>query len=306
MKSSEREAIEWGVRMRGAPTEADREAFKIWYAKPGNAEAFAVAEDDFVMTGSASRTRIEAIAREGQKPSGGFRWAFAAVAGLVIAVGFAWHLGRQGDTPQIAAGPMLPGQLRLADGSTVTLMDGAWAEPQFSDTERRVRLHGGRARFDVAHDSARPFIVVAGISETKALGTVFEVDARSDVPKVKLVRGLVEVRLGGTTKTVRLAPGESAEVAQSGPRLIPAMTSPVQTAEPTTMLAADGLPLGAVIDAANKANAKPIRLADPALASLPVTGRFDVDNGAALARKLAAALDLEAAEGPDAITLSKK
>ncbi len=185
-------------------------------------------------------------------------------------------------------------------------MDGAWAEPQFSDTERRVRLHGGRARFDVAHDSARPFIVVAGISETKALGTVFEVDARSDVPKVKLVRGLVEVRLGGTTKTVRLAPGESAEVAQSGPRLIPAMTSPVQTAEPTTMLAADGLPLGAVIDAANKANAKPIRLADPALASLPVTGRFDVDNGAALARKLAAALDLEAAEGPDAITLSKK
>ncbi|KTE22840.1 hypothetical protein ATE67_02680 [Sphingopyxis sp. H050] len=72
------------------------------------------------------------------------------------------------------------------------------------------------------------------------------------------------------------------------------------------MLAADGLPLGAVIDAANKVNVKPIRLADPALASLPVTGRFDVANGASLARKLAAALGLEAIEGPDAITLRKK
>nr|WP_269090322.1 FecR domain-containing protein [Sphingopyxis lutea] len=201
---------------------------------------------------------------------------------------------------------MLPGQLRLADGSTVTLMDGAWAEPQFSDTERRIRLHGGRARFDVAHDSARPFIVVAGVSETKALGTIFEVDARSSVPTVKLVRGSVEVRLGGSSKALRLAPGETAEVSDDGPRLLPAMASPVQTSEPTTMLAADALPLGAVIDAANKANAKPIRLADPALGSLPVTGRFDVADSASLARKLAAAFGLDDEEGPDAITLSKK
>lgn len=302
MRPNQREAAEWAVRMRGAPTEADREAFKLWYAKPGNADAFAVAEDDFVVTGSASRTRIEALARSEQKAPGGFRWAFAAMAVLAVAVGFAWHVGRQGDTPQIATGPMLPGQLRLADGSTVTLMDGAWAEPQFSDTERRIRLHGGRARFDVAHDNARPFIVVAGISETKALGTVFEVDARSNAPKIKLVRGSVEVRLGGTAKSVRLAPGESAEVSDAGPRLIPAMTSPVST----TMLAADGLPIGAVIDAANKVNTKPIRLADAALASLPVTGRFDLADSASLARKLAAALGLTADEGPDAIILRKK
>lgn len=306
MRSVEREAAEWAVRMRGRPTEADREAFKQWYAKPGNAEAFAMSEDDVAVARTASRSRIDAKARSERNASPGFRWAVATVAAVGIALAFAWHMAPLDDTQQIAAGTMLPGQLRLADGSTVTLKDGAWAEPQFSQTERRVRLHGGRARFDVAHDSARPFIVVAGISETKALGTVFEVDARSDVPKVKLVRGLVEVRLGGTTKTVRLAPGESAEVAESGPRLIPAMTSPVQTPEPTSMLAADGLPLGAVIDAANKVNVKPIRLADPALASLPVTGRFDVANGASLARKLAAALGLEAIEGPDAITLRKK
>ncbi|MBR2171368.1 FecR domain-containing protein [Sphingopyxis sp.] len=306
MRSVEREAAEWAVRMRGTPSEADREAFEQWYAKPGNAEAFAMSEDDVAVARTASRARIDAKARTERRSTGGFRWAVATIAAVGIALGFAWHMARQSDTPQIAAGPMLPGQLRLADGSTVTLMDGAWAEPQFSETERRIRLHGGRARFDVAHDSARPFIVVAGISETKALGTVFEVDARSNAPKVKLVRGSVEVRLGGTAKTVRLVPGESAEVSESGPRLIPAMTSPLPTAEPTTMLAADGLPLGAVIEAANKVNSRPIRLADPALTSLPVTGRFDVTNGARLARKLAAALGLQATDGSDAITLSKK
>ena len=312
MRPAEREAAEWAVRLRGAPTEGDREAFKLWYAKPGNAEAFAAAEDDFVVSGEASRTRIEAMARseagsqKERNAPGGVRWAVATVAAIGIAVAFAWHMGRQTDTPQIAAGPMLPGQLRLADGSTVTLMDGAWAEPQFSETERRIRLHGGRARFDVAHDSVRPFIVVAGVSETKALGTIFEIDARSSIPTVKLVRGSVEVRLGGSSKALRLAPGETAEVSGDGPRLLPAMASPVQTTERSTMLTADALPLGAVIDAANKANAKPIRLADPALASLNVTGRFNVADSTSLARKLSAALGLHADESPDAITLSKK
>ena len=306
MSSVEREAAEWAVRMRGTPTEADREAFERWYAKPGNAEAFAMSEDDVALARTGSRSRLEAKAGSKRNAAGGLRWAVATIAAVGIALAFAWQMNRQTDTPQIATGPMLPGQLRLADGSTVTLMDGAWAEPQFSETGRRIRLHGGRAKFDVAHDSARPFIVVAGISETTALGTVFEVDARSDVPKVKLLRGSVEVRLGGTAKAVRLAPGEIAEVSGTGPRLIPAMTSPVQATEPATMLVADRLPLGAVIDAANKANAKPIQLADPALASLPVTGRFDVADGASLARKLAAAFGLEAAESPDAITLRKK
>lgn len=303
MRREQREAAEWLARMRGEPSEADRAAFEVWRAKPVNAEAYSVAEEDFALAGSLSRQRIEALARRERRAPGGMRWALATVAAVGLAVGFAWYLNQRSDIPQIAAGPMIPGQLRLADGTTVTLMDGAWAEPQFSEKERRLRLHGGRARFDVAHDAARPFIVVAGRSETRALGTVFEVDARTATPQVKLVTGSVEVRLGGTAKTIRLSPGERAEVLEAGPRLLPEMSSP---AEATTMLAADNLPLSAVIDAANKAGAKPIRLADPALASLPVTGRFDVADGASLARKLAAALDLTAEDRGTDILLAKK
>lgn len=302
MRREQREAAEWAARMRGNPPRAERDSFEAWRARPGNAAAYAAAEEDFALAGSASRQRIEANARASGQAHGGFRWAVAAVAAIGISVAFAWHLNRPDGSEQIAAGPMIPGQLRLADGTTITLMDGAWAEPQFTQSERRVRLHGGRARFDVAHDASRPFIVVAGISETKALGTVFEVDTRTPKPQVKLVTGSVEVRLGGTAKAIRLAPGQRAEVSDAGPRLLPAMTNPVAT----TMLAADNLPLGAVIDAANKTSGKPIRLADPALGTIPVTGRFDVADSASLARKLAAALDLVSEDRDTEILLGRK
>lgn len=302
MRPEQREAAEWAARMRGAPSDADRAEFNAWYARPGNAEAYATAEDDFSLAGAASRQRIDAKARADGKAPGGFRWAVAAVVAIGLSVGFAWHLQQKGGSDQIAAGPMLPGQLRLADGTTVTLMDGAWAEPQFSDKERRLRLHGGRARFDVAHDASRPFIVVAGRSETRAIGTVFEVDARTPDPQVRLLAGSVEVRLGGTAKVIRLAPGERAEVSEAGPRRLPAMASPVAT----TMLAADNMPLGEVLEAANNSDGKTIRLADPALAAMPVTGRFDVADGASLARKLAAALNLVVDDRGTEIILRKR
>lgn len=302
MRREQREAAEWVARMRGAPTEKDRAAFAAWHARPGHAEAYAAAEEDFALGASMSRARIDAKARQKSGSPGRLGWAVATVVAIGLATGFAWHSGQRDDVEQIAAGPMIPGQLRLADGTIVTLMDGAWAEPQFSGAERRLRLHGGRARFAVAHDAARPFIVVAGRSETRALGTVFEVDARTAVPQIRLVTGSVEVRLAGTRHAIRLAPGERAEVPEAGPRLLPEMTSPV----PATMLAANNLPLGAVIDAANETEGKKIRLADPALAGLPVTGRFDVADGESLARKLAAALGLVADTRADEIILRKK
>jgi transmembrane sensor len=302
VRRADSEAADWAAKMHGTPTETERAAFDAWYARPGHAEAYAAAEEHYLLGASMSRQRIDARAHQSRGAPGGLRWAVAAVASVGIVLGFAWHMGKRGDVEQIAAGPMLPGQLRLADGSTVTLMDGAWAEPQFTTNERRLRLHGGRARFEIAHDAARPFIVIAGRSETVALGTVFEVDAREVTPKIKLVSGSVEVRLGGTAKTLRLAPGERAEVPESGPRLLPEMTSPV----PSTTLAANNLPLVAVLDAANKTDGKPIRLADPALASLPVTGRFDVADDESLARKLAAALGLMAEDKGNEIILKKK
>ena len=302
MSRQKREAADWAALMRGTPSDADRQALDAWRARPGNAAAYTRAVDDWNYSGTASRQRIEAKARSETRAPGSLRWAMATIAAVGLAIGFAFYLQGRGAEPQIAAGPMLPGQLRLADGTRVTLMDGARVDPQLSASERRVVLDGGRARFDVAHDTARPFIVVAGRSETLAIGTVFEVDARKAVPRIKLIKGAVEVRASAAGEVLRLAPGEVAEVPASGPRRVPAMASPV----PTSVLAANNLPLGAIVDRANAATGKHIGLADPALAALPVTGRFDVADIGLLARKLAAALDLDVEDRAGNIVLSKK
>lgn len=303
--SRETEAAQWYARMRGKDADSARAAFGEWMRDPANAAAYADYDHIWNLTGRLSpapRARMRAERDSARFAPGGLRWAAAAFGAIALALSFAWYVSHRGDTPQVAAGAILPGQLKLADGTVVTLRDGAWAEPQFTDGERRLRLHGGRARFEVAHDEARPFIVIAGQSETEALGTIFEIDTRQAAPRITLIKGAVEVRLAGGVNPLRLTPGQSAEVTGAGPRRLPAAASTRSAA----MLDADKLPLGAVIDRANRANRTPIRLADPALASLQVTGRFDVADSSALARTLAAALDLAVENEAGEITLKRR
>jgi transmembrane sensor len=201
------------------------------------------------------------------------------------------------------------GAITLADGTHVILVDGARVSPQYSAGERRVIMAGGRARFSVAHDTARPFRVEAAGSVTTALGTVFEVDLTGAAPVVHLVKGSVEIRrLDSPAPAIRLRPGDTAEAAMDGPRLLPRKTPKSPIASPAvapsaTLLVADNLPLGAVIERANRVNPLPIRLADPTLATRPVTGRFDMAGSHLLAQKLAAALGLTASEADGQIIL---
>src|SRR3546814_2991830 len=108
--------------------------------------------------GIAADVRADARRRE----PGGRRLAFATILAAVIAVGFAWYLvGRDGDQPIIATNSAQC-EKRLADGTRVTLMDGARIETRFSDGARRVILHDGRARFEVAQEATRHFLVETG------------------------------------------------------------------------------------------------------------------------------------------------
>lgn len=302
MSRQQREAADWAALMRGTPSDGDRQAFEAWRARPGNADAYARAIDDWAYSAGMSRQRIEAKARSEVRGPGSRRWAAAALAAVGLAIGFAFYLQGRSDAPRIAASPLLPEELRLADGTMVTLMDGARVNPQLSASERQVVLNGGRARFDVAHDPARRFVVIAGGSETVALGTIFEVDARAASPRIQLFKGSVEVRARAGGERLRLVPGQAAEVTSIGPQLVETAAA----RPPAAHLDADELPLGAVVDAANKVGASPIRLADPALASLKVTGRFDVTKSWALARKLAAALGLAARDEGGEIILTKE
>lgn len=297
--SSESEATAWLDKMMGPDAGLHQEEFAQWLAKPDNAKAYDEARDNWNWASAMSPSRIEADARaeaRAREP-GGRRWAFVTILVAAIAVGFAWHVvGRDNDQPVVATNSA-QGENWLADGTRVTLMDGARIETRFSNSERRVILHDGRARFEVAHDASRPFLVEAGDSVTRALGTIFEIDLRADVPRIALVEGSVEVRRLDGGKALRLRPGDRAEVRSTGPQ--PVVGEEART--PAKLLWADNLPLGAILDRVSRENGVKISLADPALASLQVTGRFDMTDARKLALKLGAALDLKVefgANGP--------
>ena len=302
MTRQQKAADDWAARMHGPDAEIHRDAFEAWRRKPGNADAYARSAEAYAVGADMSRARVEAMARAKSARRNGQRWGLATTAALILAAGGALYVQSRDDGPQVAVAPDAAGEQQLPDGSMVTLLDGAQIETQFTTGRRLIILSGGAARFEVAHDAARTFTVIAGRSETTALGTIFEVDMRQGPPRVRLIRGLVEVRSSAGGAALRLEPGQSAEVPAEGPKLAGMMRSPVAS----NLLAADNLPLGSVLDSANKVNAKPLRLADTALASLPVSGRFDLADSGALARKLSAAFGLAVDERPGEIILAKK
>jgi ferric-dicitrate binding protein FerR (iron transport regulator) len=108
----------------------------------------------------------------------------------------------------------------------VQLCDGTWvwlnAESSlrfpvtFSGNTRTVEITG-EAYFEVAHNAAKPFKVLANGTEVEVLGTHFNIHAYKDEPEIKttLVQGSVKVRSGlssGESHTAVLKPGEQAQM----------------------------------------------------------------------------------------------
>ncbi|WP_422059565.1 FecR family protein [Sphingopyxis sp.] len=316
MSDRDTEAAHWFARMRTPGAEADRAEFDAWHADPENAEAYANAKEDWLITGGVAEEHLAAHRQVPSKatPPSRARWALAAALVLAISLAFAWVLLDNRSAEPIVA-DNATGELVLEDGTRVALTDGARVEAELTSGERRVHLVGGRARFTVAHDSARPFRVEAAGSETTALGTIFEIDLTGRRPVVHLVEGSVEVRATANPQApLRLRPGQRAAVEKDAPMLIetnPAgetvtMTIPVGEAEGPNLLLAEGLPLGAVIDRANRVSSARIELADKAIGGRLVSGRFDVSEARSLARQLAAALDLDVKEQAGGYVLMPK
>lgn len=107
--------------------------------------------------------------------------------------------------------------LTLSDGTEVLLSANSRLEynKEFSDEKREVTL-AGEARFSVAKDANRPFIVRTEQLQTQVLGTIFDVKAYpKTLPDVTLYEGKVEVSLNGSSPQL-MQPGEQASLNKEG------------------------------------------------------------------------------------------
>jgi transmembrane sensor len=174
--------------------------------------------------------------------------------------------------------------------------------------ERRIRLDRGEALFEVAKNPARPFIVVAGDEQVRALGTVFMVRRGAAAVAVTLLEGKVSVttpeRSDHRPSTV-LAPGQRLTVrAEVGAALDRPKLDAV-TAWRRGQAVFDNT---ALIDAAaelNRYGGRTLVIGDPSLSGLKVSGGFATSDTAEFAAAVAALYDLSIEQDGDRIVLVK-
>lgn len=226
--------------------------------------------------------------------------AAAAAAVLAVAV---WSRrsatpAARHDTPATAVAPRAagPGPLRtvataparradvyLSDGSHVVLGAGSrlrFAAP-LAPTVRDVYLDG-EAFFEVAHDSAAPFIVHAGRATTRVLGTRFAVRAFPRDSSVEVVvrdgRVLLTPAAGGAAGVTGevLTRGVRGRLAPSGRILVErGVDVNAALAWSEGRLVFRRAPLAVVLRDLGDWYGLEVRVADAALARRPVTATFD-------------------------------
>ena len=105
--------------------------------------------------------------------------------------------------------PRAPEVLVLRDESRAIALDSGTKLAIETDTPERVRLRldGGRARFEVTRRPSRAFSVRAGDVTVSVIGTTFGVEVVADRVGVSVDKGMVEVDWGVGQR--RLAAGES-------------------------------------------------------------------------------------------------
>ncbi|KPF53235.1 histidine kinase [Novosphingobium sp. AAP1] len=180
----------------------------------------------------------------------------------------------------------------LPDGSQLTLDTATRVRVTLSAHERRISLEQGRVRFRVAPDSRRPFTVAVPGGAVATGSKLFDVSLASGRPVVTVLEGQVILphSADDASRPGRpLAAGQSLDLTDPArPHAVPAG----ETQWTSGMLALDGTPLGDAVAAINRYNRRQLRLAEPDLGRLSITGAFQVRDPEAFAQAVAATFTL--------------
>lgn len=287
---------------------AERLAHNLTAQAPHNAKLLAMAEEALAM-GTAVDPR--SIANSRPRQSRWQKWVpLATAASFVLGVFVVLNQASfTADPAQLASFTTVAGEQRSLtfDDGTVTRLDvNSAVTVAVSDTARDVNLVKGRAIFDVAHDSRRPFSVAVGSSRIIALGTRFQVQRNGPAVIVTLEEGSVEVvsEFEGETRRERLKPGEQLRLAQMGAAWI---KTTIETDTATSWSRGRHVfrdsKLTDALDEVNRYAQRKIRLGDPALADMAVSGNFVIGDSHKVVAAFEAALPLRVVDGGSELVL---
>jgi transmembrane sensor len=220
-------AADWLVRSDAGLTPAEQAELQAWIrADPAHAAAWTAVQTpweklDEVRSAGLGGAMIEDLAaRARRRRQRQWKWLLAAAAVVILGLSVLQVAGPGSSvSPQLAgndpdnapsAGEFAlpdpapspaaaaivihrPGQRLLEDGSVVEFDDHTLLEVDFSAGRREVRIINGVAHFTVRPDAARPFVVLAGPVQVRAVGTAFAVERAPQAAEVLVTEGRVEV-----------------------------------------------------------------------------------------------------------------
>jgi transmembrane sensor len=248
----------------------------------------------------------------------------AAVAFALVGAGWSsWERWRQAPVfrQSFSTARGQQAQVRLPDGSILWLDTATRVDASFYRDRREVRLPEGQLMFSVQPDAQRPFDVLAGPLRVTVVGTRFSVrqapgglqqgavSVHVEEGRVRVVRDAAvaapfgaapagSVLLTAGQAVAADARGELGRVTSADPgRVAPWRQSRVDF---------DGTPLSLALAEFERYGASGLRIRDPRVAALRVSGSFDLRRVDAFARALPQVLPvrLEASGGSTEIALA--
>ena len=287
------EAARWQSRLAEAGVRSLPE-FEAWLREPGNRAAWDMVcapwdyfdqvahEPEMIAAreaalGDAKRAGIPV------EPSRSRPWAAAIAAALLVAMmgaGVTWWSHRPDDY-RTAVGERRV--VTLADGSRLSLDSDSEVTVRYGSHARDLRLLRGQARFDVTHDRARPFSVIAGNQKVIATGTAFNIDMAGPKVLVTLIEGRVVVvdendgsaTASATPHVVELRAGQQMTTGTAAaPEITPVNLQHV-TAWTVGHIMFDDEPLSSVVERVNRYGGTQIVIADPRVGAMKISGVFN-------------------------------
>lgn len=179
-------------------------------------------------------------------------------------------------------------EVRLADGSRLTLGAATRVKVDYSPERRDLEIGSGEAYFEVAHNRERPFAVRAGRLKIVAVGTAFNIRRTGERVEVVVTEGVVDVEDSASRDepasvaaqanlphagVIRVAAGQLI-VADLGDRAVtvrPANKDAALAWRRGSLQFVDE-ELGVVVANLNRYTHDDVVIADPALAQLRYTG----------------------------------
>lgn len=304
-----RQVADWHARMLEPASGTEVQAFEAWlHADPSHAAAYAEAESLAALSARLPR-RLLANPPSTLRPAR-LRPAYGVAAAVILILSSALLLTGQGRDAAHAAitnpGPAVRA-FKLSDGTTVILDSGAELAVAFDRDGRTVTLNSGRARISVARDPRRPFSVKAAQATLRTETAVVDVALSKDDVSVRVVDGEAFLTTTSTDqedrRAVRLGEGTAVNVHDG--RLHETKVDAAAARWPEARLSFDDAPLATIVELANRRGRPKLILADASVGALRVTGVLDIRDTRALARKLAATLDLDVEEHSDELRLTR-